>query len=467
MRAAAARSAETSGGVGKPRWTPPRPPVPMKRIPTAAAAVSVPPTVVAPTAPWTAQTARSRGPSLRALGREPLQLGAVEPDPDLPVEHADRGRHGAGRAHGRLAREPRLDAVRRGEAVGDERRLERDDGPLLLERGLHLVADVDQVAHPVEPSQSRVAASSRRAGRSARRPRERAPARRRASRRRRRRLLRSSRRPPRRGTAARSSPSNDAPAAPRLRIQVAAGDRAADDRCPPPRSRRRRRVRAPRAGRGTARAPKSRIALHDERSMLTRAPCRARASRSPAVAAKRTGSRSSAYPETWRWSQSANHASSISSGRSSAATPRSGHIVRSPDGSTSETMTPFPAGSTGPDELDAELAQPRRRERAGVVGAALADEARAAAEGRDPGRDVRRLAARAEHDPRGRVGAGRERLLEPDDHVEHEVAEAEDRHRLRSSHGTTRCREIGASGAAATTERGARRRARPQGCARS
>ena len=39
MRAAAARSAETSGGVGKPRWTPPRPPVPMNRIPTAAAAV--------------------------------------------------------------------------------------------------------------------------------------------------------------------------------------------------------------------------------------------------------------------------------------------------------------------------------------------------------------------------------------------------------------------------------------------
>jgi hypothetical protein len=33
--------------------------------PDAAAATSVPPTVVAPTAPWTAQTARSRGPSLR------------------------------------------------------------------------------------------------------------------------------------------------------------------------------------------------------------------------------------------------------------------------------------------------------------------------------------------------------------------------------------------------------------------
>ena len=68
IRAAAARSAETSGGEGNPRCTPPSPPVPMKRIPTAAAAVSVPPTVVAPTAPWTAQTARSRGPSFRASG---------------------------------------------------------------------------------------------------------------------------------------------------------------------------------------------------------------------------------------------------------------------------------------------------------------------------------------------------------------------------------------------------------------
>ena len=124
----------------------------MKRIPTAAAAVSVPPTVVAPTAPCTAQTARSRGPSLRALGREPLELGRLEPDPDLPVEDADRGGHGAGCPHRGLAREPRLDAVRRGEAVRDERRLERDDGALLLERRLHLVADVDQVAHHREPS---------------------------------------------------------------------------------------------------------------------------------------------------------------------------------------------------------------------------------------------------------------------------------------------------------------------------
>ena len=87
------------------------------------------------------------GAELARVGREPLELGSLEADPDLSVEHADRGRNGAGRANGSLAREARLDAVRRREAVGDERRLERDDGALLLECGLHLVADVDQVAH--------------------------------------------------------------------------------------------------------------------------------------------------------------------------------------------------------------------------------------------------------------------------------------------------------------------------------
>ena len=132
----------------------------MKRIPTAAAAVSVPPTVVAPTAPCTAQTARSRGPSLRAPGVNRSSSAALEPDPDLPVEHPDRGGHGAGRPDGRLAREARLDAVWRGKPVRDERRLEGDDGALLLERRLHLVADVDQVAHHrVEPS-----CAARRAG---------------------------------------------------------------------------------------------------------------------------------------------------------------------------------------------------------------------------------------------------------------------------------------------------------------
>ena len=93
-------------------------------------------------------------------------------------------------------------------------------------------------------------------------------------------------------------------------------------------------------------------------------------------------------------------------------------------------MTPFPVGSTGPSEADTEVAQPRGGDRACVVGAPLADEVRAAAEGSDPGRHVRRLAAGPQHDARRGVGARRERLLEADDHIEDEIAEAEDRQAL-------------------------------------
>ena len=192
IRAAAARSAETSGGCGKPRWTPPRPPVPMKRIPTAAAAASVPPTVVAPTAPCVAQTARSRIPSLRAAGVNRSSSASLEPDPDLAVEHPDRGGDGARRANGLLAVEARRDPVGSGEAVRDERGLEGDDGALLLERRLHLFADADEIVHGhrslasvgTEPGcwTQRAAAANARSGR------------RRASRRRRRRPRRWSRR---------------------------------------------------------------------------------------------------------------------------------------------------------------------------------------------------------------------------------------------------------------------------------
>ena len=80
-----------------------------------------------------------------------------------------------------------------------------------------------------------------------------------------------------------------------------------------------------------------------------------------------------------------------------------------------------------PEQADTEVAQPRGGDRARVVGAPLADEVRAAAEGSDPRRHVRRLATGAQHDARRGVGARRERLLEADDHIEDEIAEAEDR----------------------------------------
>ena len=77
--ASACRSAETSGGVGQPRWTPPRPPVAMKWMPAALQTASVPPTVVAPTAPCTTAAARSRGPSLRADSSNRASSPSVSP----------------------------------------------------------------------------------------------------------------------------------------------------------------------------------------------------------------------------------------------------------------------------------------------------------------------------------------------------------------------------------------------------
>src|SRR5256712_14137497 len=65
-RASPEGSPEPRGGPGRPRGPPPSPPVPMNRSPTSRQTASVPPTVVAPTAPWTAHAARSRGPTLRA-----------------------------------------------------------------------------------------------------------------------------------------------------------------------------------------------------------------------------------------------------------------------------------------------------------------------------------------------------------------------------------------------------------------
>src|SRR4051794_3602107 len=79
VRASCARSALTSGGSGKPRCTPPSPPVAIQRIPTACATASVPPTVVAPTALCATATARSRGPSLRALASKRWSSASVRP----------------------------------------------------------------------------------------------------------------------------------------------------------------------------------------------------------------------------------------------------------------------------------------------------------------------------------------------------------------------------------------------------
>ena len=112
-------------------------------MPVARATASVPPTVVAPIAPWTAAAARSRGPTLRANGAEASELLLGQPDAHLPVEDSDRRRDRACRAHLLLRLEPDLDALAGREAVRDERRLERDDGAAGGESLAHFVGDSD------------------------------------------------------------------------------------------------------------------------------------------------------------------------------------------------------------------------------------------------------------------------------------------------------------------------------------
>ena len=89
---------------------------------------------------------------LARVGGEAAELLLREADAQLAVEDADRGRHRAGVADAPLALEPDLDPLAGREAVRDERRLERDDGPPVGERVADLVRDPDRILHGIEPS---------------------------------------------------------------------------------------------------------------------------------------------------------------------------------------------------------------------------------------------------------------------------------------------------------------------------
>ena len=93
-----------------------------------------------------------------ACGRvEALELGRGESDADLPVEHADRGRHRTAVAHGSFRFAPDLDSLSGWKPVRDQRGLESDDSALLAKRLHNLVGD----DHGIAPSraQQRAAAS--------------------------------------------------------------------------------------------------------------------------------------------------------------------------------------------------------------------------------------------------------------------------------------------------------------------
>ena len=89
---------------------------------------------------------------LARVGGEAAELLLREPDAELPVEDADRGRYGAGVADAPLALEPDLDALPRREAVRDERRLERHDRASIGQRVVDLFGDPDRILHGIEPS---------------------------------------------------------------------------------------------------------------------------------------------------------------------------------------------------------------------------------------------------------------------------------------------------------------------------
>ena len=138
---------------------------------------------------------------------------------------------------------------------------------------------------------------------------------------------------------------------------------------------------------------------------------------------------------------------------------------------------PGAARDRRPDDLDAVALERPRGDPARLVVRALADEARLTAELRHPGGDVRGLAAGTELRDRVRVGPFRERLAEPDDHVQQQVPEGR-RSRLRSFHGRRARRSrtrsflvgaaVGASAAIAAARRlrpKERRRETPAGLA--
>ena len=62
-----------------------------------------------------------------SVPREPLELRGVEPDVHASVEHGDGRRHRAADAHGRFELARDLGFLGPRQAVGDQRRLERDD----------------------------------------------------------------------------------------------------------------------------------------------------------------------------------------------------------------------------------------------------------------------------------------------------------------------------------------------------
>ena len=156
-----------------------------------AASSAVLATVVAPLSPSAAATGRSRTPSLArsAVGADPVDLLGGEADVRHAVEHGDRRRHRPAGPHGGLDLVGGRAVVRPGQAVREDRALQRDDGAAGGQRvgdlggedraGREFGSGEGRAMHPVimeggHPSPSReYAVSSLRHPRAARRQRRR------------------------------------------------------------------------------------------------------------------------------------------------------------------------------------------------------------------------------------------------------------------------------------------------------
>ena len=83
------------------------------------------------------------------LQRDALEGRLVQPDPHLAVEHGDRGRDRAAGAHRLLDLAGHAHVLGPRQAVGDDRRLQRDDRAPIGDRRRHLVGDPQHQRSPV------------------------------------------------------------------------------------------------------------------------------------------------------------------------------------------------------------------------------------------------------------------------------------------------------------------------------
>ncbi len=363
------------------------------------------------------QVARADLPRVRA---EPCELRLRQTDDDLAVEDADRRRHGAAGAHLPLRLETDLDALARREAVRDERRLQRDDRAARGERRANLLRD----PHGSEPT---VRDAARRrlepaAGRILERAAEQEPGRERVAgagrvddlrldgREVEPRVLRDD------GAAARAALDHadrrrEVRAAEHLPLGLGREQHVGRDRVeqlPEPH----RPVRADLCPRGDVDG--------DARAALAREPRRQLRRGADRLPQQRVAGDVQDVAVDPRGIELVRREA-----RRDAAVRRHRPVAVGADDGDDDAGR---AGSDRSDELDTVRRELSRDELGRRVVAALRDAARVRSERRRPGCDVRRLAARAGARARPHVVARGERLLEPHDHVEHQVADGCDPH---------------------------------------